>query len=82
MLIQEFYTEQEQRESIKELLKEANINMSVDEFIKVYASNRGIKTKNVMKNIVKWQLYLPGNYKYLLRILNDELNFLVENPKE
>ena len=82
MLIQEFYTEHEQAEAIKELLQSANINMSVDEFIQIYASNRGVKAKNVMRNIVKWQLYLPGNYKYLFRVLSDDLNFLVPNPKE
>lgn len=72
------------KEVLNGLLQKANIEMDIDEFIKVYSSNRGIKNKamNVWRNIYKWQLYLEGNYKYLYDILGDSLNFMKPNPKE
>ena len=79
---QEFYCEKEQYEFVSELLRKAEINLTVDEFLKIYSENRGCKMKNVARNIIKWQLHLPGNFKYLNRILRDSLNFLIENPKE
>lgn len=78
---QEFYTTQEQREFVSALLEKAQINLTVDEFLKIYSENRGCKMKNVARNIIKWQLHLPGNFKYLRRILQDSLNFLTDNPK-
>lgn len=68
---------------IERLIKDTNLDMSVDEFVKVYASNRGIEANpiNVCRNIEKYQLTFEGNYKYLFNILGDRLNFLQENPK-
>lgn len=65
------------RSGIIKLLGDANINLTVDEFIQVYSSNKGIKNNvvNVWKNIQKYQLNLEGNFKYLFKILNDS-NFL------
>lgn len=74
---------QEAIRGIEQLIKDAKLNMSTDEFIEVYASNRGISKKalNVWNNIKKYQLYFEGNFKYLYKILGDKLNFLNENPK-
>lgn len=62
---------------ITRLIREAKINLTTHEFIKVYSENKGIKNHpvNVWNNIEKYQLMLKGNYKYLYRILN-EPNFL------
>ena len=68
---------------IEKVIKDAKIDMTVDEFTKVYSSNRGIANNpiNVCRNIEKYQLGFEGNFKYLYDILGDELNFLKENPK-
>lgn len=68
---------------VSKLIKDAKINMTLDEFVKAYSSNRGIENNviNVCRNIEKYQLTLEGNYKYLYKILDDELNFMQENPK-
>lgn len=68
---------------INKLIKEADIDMTLDEFVKVYSSNRGITCSpiNVCNNIEKYQLTSKGNYKYLFKILEDRLNFMQENPK-
>lgn len=71
------------RNAIQQLLDDVGIEMTVDEFIKTYSSNRGVKkcAVNVWKNIYKWQLHIKGNHKHLINILEDKLNFLQENPK-
>lgn len=71
------------RNNIEELIKVQELDMTVDEFIDKYSSNRGVNKRatNVWRNCEKYQFMLKGNKKYLLNVLNDSLNFLVENPK-
>ena len=63
--------------SITNLINKAHVDMDPIEFIAVYAANKGIKAQpvNVWTNIRKYELDLPGNYKYLYRVLADA-NFI------
>ena len=71
-------------EGIRDLIERANIDMTIEEFVYRYATNRGIKKdpENVYRNLEKYQLYSDGNYKHLYNILEDSLNFMKPNPKE
>ena len=69
--------------NLEDLIKKANLNMTVDELINVYSRHKGVKchATNVWSNIYQHQLQLPGNYKYLYRLLEDDLAFLKPTPK-
>ncbi len=75
--------EERSKEMLERLIKTQDLNMSVDEFVEVYSSNRGIKNNvvNVWTNCEKYQFNLKGNKKHLLSVLGDSLNFLQANPK-
>ena len=70
--------------AIEQLIKDCNLDMSVEEFAEIYSSHRGIVNSevNVWRNIYKWQLYTKGNRKHLMNVLGDELNFLSERPHQ
>lgn len=69
--------------NIKELIEEYQLNMTVDEFIKTYSGNKGVKctATNVWNNIYEKEYYLKGNKKYLLNLLNNPLAFLEPTGK-
>lgn len=71
-------------QAIEQLIKDCELDMSVDDFIETYASNRGLAHKpfNVWRNIYKYQFYTKANKKHLLNVLSDKLNFLNERPHQ